>query len=115
MRSTLLLSFALVAQLFLGGNVPTHADDAPRKEPDQAAPAGRKVVVLKGEFRSPGTYDWHAGLTLTGAIGLAGGFADQRIIHIHRDGKDTAIRYMDVAKKLIADPILEPGDVIELP
>jgi protein involved in polysaccharide export with SLBB domain len=79
------------------------------------APQG---VVIGGEVRVPGRYPWTAGMTLTQAIGSAGGFTALDFggdrVRMIRDGKATVFRLKAIRKDPKLDPRVRAGDVIEV-
>lgn len=72
----------------------------------------RSVYVL-GEVNKPGAYDYRPGLSLFGAVALAGGYTirgDARSVFIRKPGDAAERRY-----ELTSDIEVLPGDVIRIP
>lgn len=83
----------------------------------------KNVVILIGEVREPGTYNYKlAGMTLMEAISDAGGFSEiawmngTKIIRsIDGEEKTLKIKISNILNGKEKDLLLEPGDIIVVP
>jgi polysaccharide export outer membrane protein len=76
-------------------------------------------VYIDGEVNRPGRQIWSAGLTLTNAIGLAGGFTEfarrSQLAVRHPDGAVEQFSYSEIRKGAKGDPMLREGDRVFVP
>ena len=74
------------------------------------------TVYIGGEVKEPGQQAWTNGLTLKGAIELAGGFADyadrSRVDVRRKTGAQKRYNYGEVIGARTNSPALAPGDVV---
>ena len=77
----------------------------------------RPSVNVTGSMRAPQAVPWTPELTLTGAIKRAGGvgWREPRKVRLTRGTDRTEIELRKIRKGEIPDPILQPGDTIEVP
>ena len=77
----------------------------------------RQFVNVTGGVRVPQAVPWTPELTLMGAIKRAGGVAwrEPKKVRLTRGTDRTDIEFRKIRKGEIPDPILQPGDIIELP
>jgi protein involved in polysaccharide export with SLBB domain len=84
-------------------------------------PAPAQYFFIGGQVASPGQKDFHAGLTLTQAV-LASGGATRSAgdkVKVSRQGADgllivTEYNFKKISEGKIPDPILQPGDRVEV-
>jgi polysaccharide biosynthesis/export protein len=77
----------------------------------------QEELYVQGEVVRPGAIPVTSGLTLTQAIGKAGGFgtfAKKSRIYLTRSGKTSVYDYDKIVQKGELDPQLEAGDVINV-
>lgn len=81
-----------------------------------------QFVYVAGAVREPGQREFHAGLTLTQALLAAGGLTspDRAFVNVTRQGADgrlSTTRYVlaDIRSGKTPDPVLRPGDRLEVP
>jgi polysaccharide export outer membrane protein len=76
----------------------------------------QRTLIVGGAVRVPGRQPWVADLTLTGAIGAAGGFGDfaKDTIKVVRAGKAEVYSRKMIRKDPSRDPKIQPGDYIEV-
>lgn len=82
-----------------------------------AVVAQEDEYFIWGEVKRPGKYPLRRDLTLTRAIGAAGGFSDfarKSRIYITRDGKKMRYSYYEIDGEGERDPLLRPGDNIRV-
>ncbi len=74
------------------------------------------VVFVSGAVVHPGHFIWTAGLGLTNAIYLAGGFTDfadkSRLVVLHSDGSRERYNFKQLMMSSTNNPVLEPYDVV---
>ena len=106
MRTTL-----LAFMLFIAASAALEAK-APPTPAEQ-----RQFVNVTGGARAPRVVQWTPELTLTGAIKRSGGVAwrEPRKVRLTRGTDRPEIDLRKILKGEIPDPILQPGDTIEVP
>ena len=76
------------------------------------------MVYVTGEVLYPGRITWRPGLTLTKAIGLAGGFTDfadtQRLEIRSLDGVVEEYNYYSAINAATNNPSLKRGDTVNV-
>ena len=80
--------------------------------------ATARFVNVGGAVKTPRRVEFTADLTVLGAINAAGGFteyADQSKVRLMRAGSATLVNIREVRKDPSLDPVLRPGDQIEVP
>lgn len=93
------------------------AGPAPTTTPATAKASETDTVIIRGAVRAPQTLSWTKGLTLKGAFTAVGGFTwdAPKDVSITRRGEVLHFRPKALKKGEIPDPLLEPGDVIDVP
>jgi protein involved in polysaccharide export with SLBB domain len=81
-------------------------------------PTAARFVNVGGDVKAPQRVAYTPDLTVLGAITAAGGFtdyADQKKVQLIRDGKQIIVNIPEVRRNPSLDPILKPGDSIQVP
>ena len=81
-------------------------------------PTQVRFVNVGGDIRSPRRVEFTPDLTVLSAINAAGGFtefADPTKVRLVRDGHASLINIKEVRKDPSKDPLLKPGETIEVP
>ena len=81
-------------------------------------PVTARFVNVGGDVKLPRRVEYTPDLTLLGAITAAGGFTDyanQKQVNLMRDGKKIIVNVPEIRKNPSLDPILKPGDSIQVP
>jgi polysaccharide biosynthesis/export protein VpsN len=77
-----------------------------------------RFVNVGGDVKTPKRVEFTSDLTVLGAINAAGGFtdfADQTKVRLLRDGHVTMVNVKEVRRDPTKDPLLKPGDTVEVP
>ncbi len=77
--------------------------------------AQEEEFFVQGEVRRPGRHPWRSGMTLSRAIGVAGGyteFARRSNVQLTRKEKMTVYDMNRIESGQERDPLIEPGDTI---
>lgn len=77
-------------------------------------PALQYVTVGGNNVRNPGRIIWTPDLTLMAAIAASGGTVGNPIVYIIRGKQRTLIRLQPVRSGKAPDPVLQPGDEIQM-
>ncbi|OAM87113.1 polysaccharide export protein [Termitidicoccus mucosus] len=85
---------------------------------DVSVSVTERYVYVGGEVGRPGRVVWTSDLTLTKAVQAAGGFslyAREKGVNLVRDGQSHVIDAHLALKKPSEDPLLLPGDSLQVP
>ncbi len=69
---------------------------------------------MGSEVRAPERIIWSSDLTLMGAIDTAGGFDGTPNVNLIRGKERTKVHIRQIVQNESLDPLLEPGDVVEV-
>jgi polysaccharide export outer membrane protein len=120
------VSLHLLGPVVIAGLTTSEAEEAIRRayidgkiyvKIQVAVVAQEDEYFIWGEVKRPGKYALRRDLTLTRAIGAAGGFTEfarASRIYVTREGKKTRYSYYAIDDGSVKDPLLRPGDNIRV-